>query len=57
MRDRLIELFLQYCRTYDDSIQGCEESLADYLLAEGVIVPPCKVGTLYMLRIGIGEHT
>ena len=41
MRDRLIELIadVQY-------MGGLEEKLADHLLAEGVIVPPCKVGDL-----------
>ena len=39
MRDRLIELIskVQY-------MGGLEAKLADYLLANGVIVPPCKVG-------------
>ena len=39
MRDRLIELIshIQY-------MGGLEGKLADHLLAEGVIVPPCKVG-------------
>ena len=41
MRDRLIELI-------QDSVEGCArhwaEIIADYLLENGVIVPPCKVG-------------
>lgn len=39
MRDRLVELIakVQY-------MGGLEGKLADHLLAEGVIVPPCKVG-------------
>lgn len=41
MRDRLIELL-------NVDMSGCEgdyaEELADYLLENGVIVPPCKVG-------------
>ena len=41
MRDRLIELI-------QDSVNGCArhwaEIIADHLLANGVIVPPCKVG-------------
>ena len=44
MRDRLIKLIseVQY-------IGGLEEKLSDHLLAEGVIVPPCKVGqTVYV---------
>lgn len=40
-RDRLIELLNTY-------MSGCDgdyaEELADYLIANGVIVPPCKVG-------------
>lgn len=40
-RERLIEL-LANADSY------CQETLADYLLANGVIVPPCKVGeTVY----------
>ena len=63
MRDRLIELVKQKsCRyahcdgecgecknseIFDDSI----ESIADHLLANGVIVPPCKVGdTVYYIE-------
>lgn len=45
MRNRLIELIshVQY-------MGGLEGKLADHLLAEGVIVPPCKVGdTLYVI--------
>ena len=53
MRDRLIELlnkkydhFCDQCGVNKDS--HYTENLADYLLANGVIVPPCKVGdTLY----------
>lgn len=45
MRERLIELI-------QDSVNGCArnwaEIIADYLLANGVIVLPCKVGdTVY----------
>ena len=40
-RERLIELIIA-------SVKGCArnwaETIADYLLANGVIVPPCKVG-------------
>ena len=44
-RDRLIELV-------QNAVNGCArhwaEIIADYLLANGVIVPPCKVGdTIY----------
>lgn len=47
MRDRLIELLKKadeyasgVCTDYDEAQEVC----AEYLLAEGVIVPPCKVG-------------
>lgn len=41
-RDRLIELLKQELSIYD-------EDIADYLLENGVIVPPCKVGdTVYI---------
>ena len=48
MRERLIELI-------QDSVRGCArnwaEIIADYLLANGVIVPPCKVGdTVYEMQ-------
>lgn len=47
MKDRLIELIQQ-------SVKGCArnwaEIIAEYLLANGVIIPPCKVGdTVYCL--------
>ena len=47
MRERLIELLKEadkyasgVCTDYDEAQEVC----ADYLLAEGVIVPPCKGG-------------
>lgn len=48
MREKLIELI-------QDSVGGCArhwaEIIADNLLANGVIVPPCKVGqTVYCIR-------
>ena len=48
MKDRLIELIQQ-------SVKGCARNwadiIADYLLENGVIVPPCKVGdTVYYLE-------
>ena len=54
MRDRLIELLKKadeyasgVCTDYDEAQEVC----ADYLLAEGVIVPPCKVGqTVFCIR-------
>lgn len=58
MRERLIELlnkkydhFCDQCGVNKDS--RYTESLADYLLANGVIVPPCKVGdTVYSNVLG-----
>lgn len=57
MRDRLIELLN---RKYDHFCDQCgvnkdshyTENLADYLLANGVIVPPVKVGqSIYRISI------
>ena len=58
MRDRLIELLnfvrckVECCAALDggrcgdlDKLDRCQiEAIADHLLANGVIVPPCKVG-------------
>lgn len=48
MRDRLIEILLEDCVTFTDeykvSARLQAERVADILLANGVIVPPCKVG-------------
>lgn len=41
MRDRLIELITQV-----QYMGGLEVKLAEYLLKNGVIVPPCKVGDI-----------
>ena len=54
MRDRLIELI-------QDSVNGYArhwaEIIADYLLANGVIAPPCKVGDIvYSLMGGFPEE-
>ena len=53
MRDRLIDLIKQAEKQFGETgkpVLDIEEYVADYLLAEGVIVPPCKVGvTLYFL--------
>ena len=49
MRDRLIEL-IEYVQTRADDTRCLGEVIADNLLANGVIVPPCKVGdTVYYL--------
>ena len=49
MRDRLIELIAKSNLVLVDGgihpyTHRAQEALADYLLANGVIVPPCKVG-------------
>lgn len=50
-RERLIELLIDYpCMSTaeENFIESIAEDLADHLLANGVIVPPCKVGdTVY----------
>ncbi len=50
MRDRLIKLIIHAKR--DDSETGSfTEFLADHLIANGVILPPCKVGdVVYVLN-------
>ena len=55
MRDRLIELIKDAEKAFpkDKPVLDIEEFVADHLLANGVIVPPCKVGDwVYMLRNG-----
>ena len=54
MRDRLIELIWERLCGGDKKWAG---EIADYLLENGVIVPPCKVGdTLYVIGMfGIME--
>ena len=53
MRDRLIELLDEYTEPLsarDIHKADFAEKFADHLLAEGVIVPPCKVGdTVYYI--------
>ena len=49
-RERLIELIqFGYCKgRMKENVKQVEETMADYLLENGVIVPPCKVGqTIY----------
>lgn len=62
MRDRLVELIKEHIRSLHlcDSatyfFEGGVKSLADHLLANGVIVPPCKVGdTVYFPMETNGE--
>ena len=69
MRDRLIDLIgSRTCRNNfcQPNCENCEnvplqdeevERLADYLLANGVIVPPCKVGDkVYMLETQYAKY-
>ena len=51
MRDRLIELLKSPTEPWDYILcKSNIEALADYLLANGVIVPPCNVGdTVYCI--------
>lgn len=54
MKERLFKLIKEVPEYIDDEIDGTEYWLriADHLLANGVIVPPCKVGdTVYMPAI------
>lgn len=60
MRDRLIKLLsvtVDVCNLTDNEV----EIVADYLIANGVIIPPCKVGnTVYWIEnneIRVGEVT
>ena len=47
MRDRLVELL--YTVKFEENGRRPIEQIADHLLANGVIVPPCKVGqTVYV---------
>lgn len=47
-RERLIELLQNWGNKEKDGV--CAESIADYLLDNGVIVPPVKVGqTVYVI--------
>ena len=51
MRDRLIEIVKESLVKNIDYTHRLAENITDDLLAEGVIVPPCKVGdALYGIR-------
>lgn len=54
MRDRLIELLEDCGRSQMPMVAGLElwaDAIADYLLENGVIVPPCRVGdTVYVME-------
>ena len=50
MRDRLVELLTKGQPPFNPLYEGCIEKLADYILADGWIRPPCKVGdTVYRI--------
>ena len=49
MRERLVELI----KARIDNKTWCVSELADYLIANGVIVPPCKVGDVIYETDGI----
>lgn len=54
-RDRLIELVCKGIQEFGKSTVKClaDEYIADCLIANGVIVPPCKVGDLvYVIYAG-----
>ena len=53
-RDRLIELLYSTVADVIDNRKGLVE-VADYLLANGVIVPPCKVGDYVLWDNGLKE--
>ena len=53
-RERLIEILNEWGNKENDGVRA--ESIADYLLENGMIVPPCKVGThLYFLSGDLEE--
>lgn len=61
MKDRLIEQIIDsdvLCDTCGENTRSyCVEAIADHLLANGVIVPPCRIGTkIYMLVTKIPKH-
>lgn len=61
MRDRLKKLILEndiLCHTCGENTDSyCAEYLADYLIENGVIVPPCNVGDIvYMVSPGGKIH-
>ena len=48
-RDRLVELISEYHEQWKHGEGDWKSGLADHLIANGVIVPPCKVGdTVYI---------
>lgn len=59
MRDRLIEMIKDAEKAFpkDKPVLDIEEFVADHLLANGVIVPPCKVGDItYVFDYEVNNH-
>lgn len=58
MRNKLIDILLEREAVKDANAYDRAESLAGFLLENGVIVPPCKVGQIvYSLnRKALGGH-
>ena len=62
MKDKLIELITESGACFDCfPVAGYDEkqkqTIADHLLANGVIVPPCKVGDVVYKTSVLGEIT
>jgi hypothetical protein len=59
-RERLIEILLDgatFTDEYKNTARMQAEYAADHLLANGVIVPPCKVGDItYILDYEVNNH-
>lgn len=57
-RERLIELLsnIDYACDNGGNLQDKIEFIADYLLSNGVIVPPCKVGDVVYILAGPNGH-
>ena len=54
MRERLVKLIQE---AYDGCVNRSSASIADHLLANGVIVPPCKVGdTTYIFDYEVNNY-
>ena len=50
-REKLVNLLFEWGNKENDGVRA--ESIADYLLENGVIVPPCKVGDMvYEICLG-----
>ena len=47
-RERLVEMLNEWGNKENDGVRA--ESIADYLLASGVIVPPCRVGDVVWIN-------